>query len=131
MYTPPVISSEGVLGGGDNQLVRDTPSETICPNLTTIKLSRGCISAQDGKVVDMVESRWLSRTKGCPIMQLRTAAIGFFTDACHTEDLTRLEALNVERFGITLDCDLSGVKFRFLYMSKCRRVPMGVIPVAV
>ena len=99
MYTPPVISSEGVLGGGDNQLVRDTPSETICPNLTTIKLW-GCISAQDGKVADMVESRWLIRTEGCPIMRLRTAAIGFFADACHTEDWTRLEALNVERFGI-------------------------------
>ena len=99
MYTPPVISSEGVLGDGDNQLVRDTPSETICPNLTTIKLW-GCISAQDGKVADMVESRWLIRTEGCPIMRLRTAAIGFFADACHTEDWTRLEALNVERFGI-------------------------------
>ena len=128
--TPPVISSENILGGGDDHLVEDILLETLYLNLMTIKLW-GCISAQDGKVVDMVESRWLSRTKGCPIMQLRTAAIGFFTDACHTEDWTRLEALNVERFGITLDCDLSGVKFRFLYMSKCRRVPMGVIPVAV
>ena len=128
--TPPVISSDNILGGGDDHLVEDTLLETLYSNLMTIKLW-GCISAQDGKVADMVESRWLSRTKGCPIMQLRMAAIGFFADTCHMEDWTQLEALNVERFGITLDYDLSGVKFRFLYMSKCRRVPMGVIPVAV
>ncbi|EDQ98811.1 uncharacterized protein LACBIDRAFT_335634 [Laccaria bicolor S238N-H82] len=72
-YSPSVILSENVLGGGDDQLADDTPSETICPNLTTIRLW-GCISAQDGKVADMVESRWLSRTEGCPIVQLRTAA---------------------------------------------------------
>ncbi|EDQ99342.1 uncharacterized protein LACBIDRAFT_335096 [Laccaria bicolor S238N-H82] len=60
-YTPPVIYLEKVLGSGDDQLVENTP-EVICPNLTTIKLW-GCISAQDGKVADMVESRWLSRTE--------------------------------------------------------------------
>ena len=99
-YTPPVVSLEKVLGSGDDQLVENTPSETICPNLTTIKLW-GCISAQDGKVADMVESRWLYRTDGGPVMQLRTAVIGFYPDACHTEDWARLESLNVERFGIT------------------------------
>ncbi|EDQ98526.1 uncharacterized protein LACBIDRAFT_335878 [Laccaria bicolor S238N-H82] len=46
-YTPSVISSENVLCHGDDQLAEDTPLETICPNLTTIKLW-GCISAQDG-----------------------------------------------------------------------------------
>ncbi|EDR01057.1 uncharacterized protein LACBIDRAFT_333622 [Laccaria bicolor S238N-H82] len=99
-YTPSVISSKNVLCHGDDQLAEDTPLETICPNLTTIRMW-GCISAQDGKVADMVESRWLSRTEGCPIVQLRTAAIGVFADACHTEDWTRLEALNVDRSGIT------------------------------
>ncbi|EDR01056.1 uncharacterized protein LACBIDRAFT_333621 [Laccaria bicolor S238N-H82] len=65
-YTPSAISSENVLGGGDDQLIEDTPSETTCPNLTTIKLW-GCISAQDGKVADMVESRrrrGIARTAG-------------------------------------------------------------------
>ncbi|KIJ94211.1 hypothetical protein K443DRAFT_683944 [Laccaria amethystina LaAM-08-1] len=102
-YTPPATSSEKVLGDGDDELVEDTPLETICPNLTTIKLW-GCISAQDGKVADMVESRWLSRTEDCPIMQLRMVEIGFFVDTCFTEDWTRLAALNVGRSGITHTC---------------------------
>ncbi|EDR05938.1 uncharacterized protein LACBIDRAFT_329467 [Laccaria bicolor S238N-H82] len=37
-YSPSVILSENVLGGGDDQLIEDAPSETIRPNLTTIKL---------------------------------------------------------------------------------------------
>ncbi|EDQ98922.1 uncharacterized protein LACBIDRAFT_335535 [Laccaria bicolor S238N-H82] len=111
-YTPSVISSENVLCHGDDQLADDTPSETICPNLTTIRLW-GCISAQDGKVADMVESRWLSRTEGCPIVQLRTAAIGFFADTCHTEDWTRLWRIQEFLFMDLVECD--GIYVSVLY----------------
>ena len=92
--------AEKVLHSGDDLLAEETPPETLCPNLRTIKLW-GCISAQDGRVADMVESRWLSAEDYCPINQLRMAVIGFFADACHTEDCARLEALNGKRFGIT------------------------------
>ncbi|EDR01828.1 uncharacterized protein LACBIDRAFT_332845 [Laccaria bicolor S238N-H82] len=78
-----------------------TPLETICPNLTTIKLW-GCISAQDGKVADMVESRWLPRTEGYPLMQLRTAVMGFSPNTYHADDRIRLGAFNVDRSGIKL-----------------------------
>ncbi|KIJ94205.1 hypothetical protein K443DRAFT_683933 [Laccaria amethystina LaAM-08-1] len=83
----------------DDLPAEETPPETLCPNLRTIKLL-GCISAQDGRVADMVESRWLS-VEDCPISQLRMVVIGFFADTCHMEDWARLEALNRKRFGIT------------------------------
>ncbi|EDR05841.1 uncharacterized protein LACBIDRAFT_302656 [Laccaria bicolor S238N-H82] len=91
--------AEKVLHSGDNVPAEETNTETLCPNLSTIKLW-GCISAQDGRVADMVESRWLS-AEDCPVKQLKMAVIGFFANACHTEDCARLQALNRRRFGIT------------------------------
>jgi len=91
--------AEQVPYSGDDLPAEETPPEMLCPNLRTIKLW-GCISAQDGRVADMVESRWLS-AEDCPIKQLRMVVIGLFADACHTEDWARLEALNGKRFGIT------------------------------
>ncbi|EDQ98727.1 uncharacterized protein LACBIDRAFT_296816 [Laccaria bicolor S238N-H82] len=91
--------TEKVLHSGDDLPAEETITETLCLNLSTIKLW-GCISAQDGRVADMVESRW-SSAENCPVKQLKMAVIGLFANACHMEDWARLQALHWKRFGIT------------------------------
>ncbi|EDR14709.1 uncharacterized protein LACBIDRAFT_321937 [Laccaria bicolor S238N-H82] len=94
-----ITFGEKVLHSWDDLPAEETITETLSPNLSTIKLW-GYISAQDGRVADMVESRWLL-AENCPIKQLKMAVIGLFADACHTDDWARLQALNRKRFGIT------------------------------
>ncbi|KAJ7650062.1 hypothetical protein FB45DRAFT_1050144 [Roridomyces roridus] len=81
-------------------------TEEICPKLSFVKFW-GCQTSTDGKVADMVESRWKPRDAFMGDAQAfagRSLNLAFFMldGAKHPEDLRRLDELNVGRVGITV-----------------------------
>jgi len=71
----------------------------LCPKLEFVKFW-GCSSSTDGVLADMIESRWLLNRKTSPVKPLSIVFV--MLGPTHPGDISRLEALNKERIGISI-----------------------------
>lgn len=76
--------------------------EQVCPRLASVKFW-GCQTATDGRVADMVQSRWRPQSPpGGTGPRLLDLAFFVLDATRHPEDLRRLDELNAARAGITV-----------------------------
>jgi hypothetical protein len=80
------------------RLTFDNSGPSLCPMLKSIAIGEACLSSSDGKLARMIESRFSNRNSRTSYLQHVSVSIG----PGYTEDISRLEELQAQRFHLTL-----------------------------